>query len=156
MRLCAVHVSNTGSAWQYIMMNFTLQESEGLRTSNREEASAGQARFDVAAMLAEDSGLHVATLWQCASGCRPFRGSAVLRNFGSYSSAARSHIQADFNPKVFTALASAGLNVEPLTLTWLTVDVLHFEICFTFLCHLLTACTYVQRLSCESIGFFLS
>jgi hypothetical protein len=150
----SVHVSNTGGAWQYILMKYALQESECLRTSNREATSPGRARFDdVTAMLAADSGLMLrATLWQCPNGCWPLRGTAVLRNFGSYPSAARNHIQADFNPEIFTAVASARLNVEPLTLTR-TFSGLRWTLSFWNLFHLPVSSVDCMHL-CDARGIF--
>ena len=115
----SAHVSNTGSAWQYILMKFTLQESECLRTSNREATSPGRARFDVVtAMLAEDFGSSC-----CERRCGSVRAvaglSEALPSFET-SAVTRLLLGATSKPtltsEVFTAVASARLNVEPVTL----------------------------------------
>ena len=152
----SVRVSNTGSAWHYVLMKFALQESECLRNLNREATSPGRARFDVVtAMLAEDSGLHVASdavavcerLLAFQSYCRPSKLRELL------VCCTEPHPRR-LQPRSFYCCRFGQIKCRTTNtntdIQRLTVDVVHFEICFTFLCHLLTACTYVHRISCDA------
>ena len=90
----SVHVSNTGSAPQYTLMNFALQESECLQTSNREARSPGRARSgDVGRGFGSSGSDAVAVCERLLAFQRHSRPSKLR----GLMSAARSHIPAKFN-----------------------------------------------------------